>query len=258
MGFLVGLGVGGRDGSGVGWLVGSGVGFFVGFGVGDFDGGGVCKFTVLLGAGVLTDTVGDGVGGLVVGRVVGGFVGKGVGKGVLSPGHGGHTDELGEGGGVEVSGTPGQSFPSHGGEGGGVVGDGVTPPGVNGCATGASVRTGSMEEQIVGDGDWVEVVSMPSFLLPREDVGGQVHPVGGGVISVPSLRLVDGTHFSLLEIGFLVGLLVLHAGTEAEGLAELGVMEGELVPLVIPGTAVGFVNVRIVGNGVGKGGAVKK
>ena len=46
--------------------------------------------------------------------------------------------------------------------------------------------------------------------------------------------------------------------TEAEGLAELGVMEGELVPLVIPGTAVGFVNVRIVGNGVGKGGAVKK
>jgi hypothetical protein len=142
----------------------------------------------LLGAGVLTDTIGDGVDGLVVGFFVG--------EGVLS-GHGGHTDEFGEGegGGVLVPGTPGQLGPLHGGEGGGVVtagtsgqsvpshgegayvgclkpadGEGV-PPGVNGV-TGASVRTGSMEEQMVGDGDWVEVISVPSF-LPVEGVGGQ-------------------------------------------------------------------------------------
>ena len=185
---------------------------------------------------MLADTVGGGVGGFVVGRVVGGFVGKGVGKGVgdvvLSPGHGGHTDTSGEGGGVEVSGTSGQLDPSHGGEGGGVTmsgtsgqsipshgvgasvgsfpdGEGVTPPGVNGT-TGASVLTGFMELQIVGDGDWVEVVSKPSFLLPGVGTGGQVHKVGSGVTSVPRPRLEDGTHFSLVELG--LGLLVLHAG----------------------------------------------
>jgi len=249
--------------------------------VGDFDGGGVCKLTVLLGAGVLAlaDTVGGGVGGFVVGRVVGGFVGKGVGKGVgdvvLSPGHGGHTDTSGEGGGVEVSGTSGQLDPSHGGEGGGVTmsgtsgqsvpthgvgasvgsfpdGEGVTPPGVNGT-TGASVLTGFMELQIVGDGDWVEVVSKPSFLLPGVGTGGQVHKVGSGVTSVPRPRLEDGTHFSLLELG--LGLLVLHAGiAAAEGLAELGAMEGELVPFMIPGTAVNGAFVGFVtGGSEGKG-----
>lgn len=75
-----------------------------------------------------------------------------------------------------ISGTSGQSAPPHG-EGAYVGflklpdGEGV-PLGFIG-ATGASVPTGSMEEQIVGDGDWVEVISVPSFLLPFEGVGGQ-------------------------------------------------------------------------------------
>lgn len=137
------------------------------------------------------------------GSRVGNFVdGNGVGEVVLSPGHGGHTTAFGEGeggvvepglgGGVIISGTSGQSsVPSHG-EGGG---------------EGASVR---MEEQIVGAGDKVDVISEPSFLRLRVSSGGQAHTVGLGVTSVPSPRLEDGTHLSMLELG--LGLLVLHAG----------------------------------------------
>jgi len=240
----------------VGVLVGCLVGWEVGNCVGGLDGGGVCKFTVLLGAGVLvlTDTVGGGVGGFVVG--------KGVGEVVLSPGHGGHTDEFGEGEGgvVETSGTSGQLGPSHGSVGGGVIisgtsGQSSVPSHGEGGGDGASVR---MEEQIVGDGDWVDVVSEPSFLLPRVGSGGQMHTVGLGVTSVPSPRLEDdGTHLSMLELG----LLVLHAGiAAAEGLAdELGAIEGELVPFMIPGTAVNgaFVGVGSKGEGVTLGGLKK-
>ena len=164
--------------------------------MGDLDGGGVCKFTVLLGA---------GVGGFVVG--------KGVGEIVLSPGHGGHTDEFGEGegGGVKTTGTSGQSgsVPHEGAPVGCLKlpdGEGVSPSGVN-DTTGASVRTGIMEEQRVGDGDCVDVTSKPSFLLPGVGAGGQVHAVGLRVTSVPSPRLGDGTHLSMLGLG----LLVLHA-----------------------------------------------
>jgi len=168
---------------------------------------------------------------------VGGFVvGKGVGEVVLSPGHGGHTDEFGagEGGGVETAGTSGQSsgVPSHGvGATVGCLklpdGEGEGPPGVNGT-TGASVRTGIMEEQRVGDGDCVEVTSKPSFLLPGVGAGGQVHAVGLRVTSVPSPRLVDGTHLSMLGLG----LLVLHAVVIApDGLAELGALVGKGVAL---------------------------
>ncbi len=165
--------------------------------MGDLDGGGVSKFTGLLGA---------GVGGFVVG--------KGVGEIVLSPGHGGHTDEFGEGegGGVETTGTSGQSgsVPHEGAPVGCLKlpdGEGVSSPVINGNGTtGASVRAG-MEEQIVGEGDCVEVTSMPSFLLPDVGAGGQVHAVGLRVTSVPSPRLEDGTHLSMLGLG----LLVLHA-----------------------------------------------
>ncbi len=166
--------------------------------MGDLDGGGVCKFTVLLGA---------GVGGFVVG--------KGVGEIVLSPGHGGHTDEIGEGegGGVETTGTSGQSgsVPHEGAPVGCLKlpdGEGVSPPVICGNGTtGASVRTGFKEEQMVGDGDCEEVTSMPSLLLPGVGTGGQVHAVGLRVTSVPSPRLEDGTHLSMLGLG----LLVLHA-----------------------------------------------
>ena len=153
--------------------------------------------------------------GFLVGDGVGFFVdGNGVGKVVLSPGHGGHTTEFGEGEGevVESSGTLGQPGPSHGSVGGGVTTSGTSgqssvPSHGEGGGEGASVR---MEEQIVGAGDRVEVISEPSFLLLRVCSGGQTHTVGLGVTSVPRPRLEDGTHLLMLALG--LGLLVLQAG----------------------------------------------
>ena len=67
-------------------------------------GSGVDRFSISVGTGV--DTVGDGVG-FLVGLVV---VGTGVGDSVrVTSGHGGHTDGAGEGGGVVMPGTSGQS-----------------------------------------------------------------------------------------------------------------------------------------------------
>ena len=140
--------------------------------------------------------------------------GNGVGDVVLSPGHGGHTTAFGEGEGgvVESSGTSGQSDPSHGSVGGGVIisgtsGQSSVPSHGEGGGEGVCVR---MEEQIVGAGDRVEVISEPSFLLLRVCSGGQAHTVGLGETSVPRPRLEDGTHLSMLALG--LGLLVLQAG----------------------------------------------